>query len=183
MTETVIARRYANALFALGKKEGESALEAHGACLAELADLLQVEPRLGVVLKSPVVSIPEKKAVLDSILQKLNADATMRNFCFLLADKERLGALADIANWYGILLDETKGILRGKVITAIQLSPARQAQVRDTLKKKTGSDMELVFSVDPEILGGMILAVGDRVLDSSLRAQLGILRENLKRGL
>lgn len=183
MTETVIARRYAGALFSLGRKQGSDALEKHGQCLAELAALIQEQPRLGAVLKSPVVSPAEKKAVLKSVLDLLDADTTMRNFCYLLADKERLGVLKDIAGWYSILLDETRGILRGKVITAVRLTPEKQSHVRESLRSKTGKDMELVFSTDPEILGGMILAIGDRVLDSSLRAQLGMLRENLKKGL
>lgn len=182
MTETVVARRYAGALFELGKKQGAEALASHGACLAELAGLLAAEPKLGHVLKSPVISADEKKALIGAFLDKLDADKTMRNFCFLLADKDRLGVLAEIADWYGVLLDNAKGILRGKILTAIRLSPERQAEVRNSLKQKTGKDLELSFSVDPAILGGMILAVGDRVMDASLRAQLGMLRENLRRG-
>lgn len=183
MTETVIARRYANALFSLGKKQGKDALNEHGAMLANLAELTRDEPRLGLILKSPVIGIDEKKALLGALLDRMEADKTLRNFCFLLADKERLGVLGDIADWYGILLDDANGILRGKVITAIKLSPERQAEVKSSLAQKMGRDMELVFSVDPSILGGMVLAVGDRVMDGSLRAQLGILRENLKRGI
>ena len=88
-----------------------------------------------------------------------------------------------IAGWYGILLDEANGVLRGRVITAVKLSKAKREQLRAELAKKSGGDIELAFSVDPEILGGMVLAVGDKVLDSSLRAQLGILRETFKRGV
>lgn len=183
MTETVIARRYANALFSLGKKQGKNALDEHGAIIHELAELTRAEPKLGVVLRSPVIGIEEKKKLIGAILDKLSADRTMRNFCYLLADKERLGVLPDIAEWYGIMLDEANGILRGKVITAIRLSPDRQAELKKSLQQKMGRDMELTFSVDPEILGGMVLAVGDRVMDASLRAQLGIMRENLKRGM
>ncbi len=183
MTEKVVARRYAGALFSLGKKQGAEALAGHGACLDELAGLMADAPALAQVLKSPVISIDEKKKVLSAIIEKLPADRTMRNFCFLLADKERLGALPEIAKWYGMLLDDANGVLRGRVITAIKLTPARQEEIREALKEKSGSDIELSFEVDPEILGGMVLAVGDRVLDSSLRAQLGALRENLRRGI
>lgn len=183
MTETVIARRYANALFSLGKKLGEKALNQNGALLSDLAEMIRSEPKLGLALKSPVISVEEKKALLSALLERMAADKTMRNFCFLLADKGRLGVLADIADWYGILLDEANGVLRGKVITAIQLSPGRREEIKSSLARKMGRDMELAFSVDPAILGGMVLAVGDRVMDGSLRAQLGILRENLKRGM
>ena len=182
MTETVIAHRYASALFALGKKQGEAALSAHGACLAELAEMLAAEPKLRLVFKSPIISAEEKKSLVGKLLDALKADKTMRNFCFLLADKNRMGILSEIAEWYGMLLDEANGIMRGTVLTAIKLSPERQTEIRETLKQKTGKNLELSFSIDPEILGGMILAVGDRVMDASLRAQLGMLRENLRRG-
>ena len=183
MTDTVVARRYASALFSLGRREGGDALSRHGACLAALGEMVAEETKLASVLKSPVIGVEEKKGILGALLDKLGADKTMRNFCFLLADKERLASLRQIADWYGILLDEANGVLRGKVITAIKLTKEKQEKLRAELAKKSGGDIELTFSVDPEILGGMVLAVGDKVLDSSLRAQLGILRETFKRGV
>ena len=183
MTDTVVARRYASALFSLGRREGGDALSRHGACLAALGEMVAEEPKLGSVLKSPVIGVEEKKGVLSALLDRLGADKTMRIFCFILAEKERLGSLRQIADWYGILLDEANGVLRGKVITAVKLSKEKQAKLKAELAKKSGGDIELAFSVDPEILGGMVLAVGDKVLDSSLRAQLGILRETFKRGV
>lgn len=183
MTDTVVAQRYARALFDLGGSESPDARGRHGDCLAGLAEMIKVEPRLGQTLRSPVVSVAEKKAVLGDLLKLLNADGTMRNFCFLLADKNRLGALPSIADCYTIMLDDANGVKRGKVITAIKLSPEQQKALKADLCKKAGCDMELTFEVDPEILGGMVLALGDKVMDSSLRAQLGILRETLIRGM
>lgn len=183
MTENVVARRYAGALFALSGREGGDAREKHGECLADLAAMIILEPKLGLTLKSPVVEIREKKAVVDELLKRLDADRTMRNFCHLLADKNRLGELGGIARCYGEMLDAANGILRGKVVTAVKLSPEKQAALKKQLRQKIGADIELVFDVDPAILGGMVLAVGDKVLDSSLRAQLGALRETLIRGM
>lgn len=182
MTNTIVARRYAEALFTIAGRQGAEARDKYGACLAQLASLVNEDPRFAEMLRSPVFSIAEKKAVLGSILDRLDAGQTMRSFCNLLADKERLGILRDIAAWYGILLDAARGVLRGKVITAIVLSPEKQTALRQALEKKSGHDMELAFEVDPEILGGLVLAVGDKVLDTSLRAQLGNMREILKRG-
>lgn len=181
MIADMVARRYASALFALDGKEGLR--EDHGQCLDDLAEMLAIEPKLGQTLKSPLITATEKKAVMDKLLQKLHGDALMRNFCNLLADKNRLGELAGIAACYRDLLDEANGILRGSVTTAIQLDGKRQAALKENLKKKVGRDIEVKFYVDPEILGGMVLAVGDKVVDSSLRAQLGILRETLIRGM
>lgn len=183
MTESSVARRYAGALFSLSGKEGMEAMLERGRLLSELARLAREEPKLGAVLKSPVISAGEKKAILEAILEKLGDDRTTRNFCCLLADKERLASLGEIADWYSLMLDDARGILRGRVSTAVKLTPARQDEIKETLGKKFGKDIELTFRVDPEILGGMVLAVGDKVMDSSLRAQLGALRETLRRGI
>lgn len=183
MTDTVIARRYAGALFSLDGREGGDARDRHGSCLAALSEMLAAVPKLALTLKSPIVSVTEKKSLMKELLQYLGADAIMGNFCNLLADKGRLGVLGQIARCYGDMLDASKGVLRGTVTTAIQLAPAKQEKLREDLKAKLGSDIELRFEVDPEILGGMVLTVGDKVLDSSLRAQLGILRNTLIRGM
>ncbi|MBO4312699.1 MAG: F0F1 ATP synthase subunit delta, partial [Desulfovibrio sp.] len=97
MINAVVARRYANAIFSLSGKEGDKALASRGECLANLKSMITETPGLDLTLKSPVVSIDEKKAVVGKLLDKLKADKIMRNFCFLLADKERLAFLRDIA--------------------------------------------------------------------------------------
>lgn len=182
MTDTIVASRYAGALFALGSRAGRDAREQNGAVLQNLAEMLKTEPRLEQVFKSPVVTSAEKKAIVSKLLGLVGADRIMSNFCNLLADKNRLGELAGIAARYAELLDEANGVLRGNVVTAIKLSPAKQEKIKAELKKKLGRDIELTFGIDPEILGGMVLTVGDKVLDSSLRAQLGIMRQILIRG-
>lgn len=183
MTNTVIARRYANALFALGKEEGgENALSRYGACLTSLGDMLDTSSALEMTLKSPVIDVEEKKALVAKLLDKLKADATVRNFCFLLADNERLAFLRDIVTCYSKLLDEVRGVVRGTLTTAVGLAADKQSKLKSGLEKKTGAAIELAFAVDSGILGGMVLKIGDKVLDASLRAQLGILRETFKRG-
>lgn len=182
MTDSIIAGRYAGALFALGGREGGDTREKNGEYLASLAEMLRAEPKLTQIFRSPVISTAEKKAVVGKLLELLGADRLMRNFCNLLADKNRLGELAAIAGRYGEMLDEANGRLRGNVVTAIRLGPEKQAKLRADLVKRLGKDIELTFSVDPEILGGMVLTVGDKILDSSLRAQLGIMRGILTGG-
>ena len=116
------------------------------------------------------------------LLKKIKADKTVSNFCLLLADKERLAYLGEIVGWYGKLLDDAKGIIRGTLTTAVELTDNKRAELKAELEKKAGASIELAFDVDASILGGVVLKVGDRVLDASLRAQLAILRETFKRG-
>lgn len=158
-------------------------MTSHGAMFEALGEILAMSPALDMTLKSPVITVAEKKAVMGKILDKLQADRTMRNFCGLLADKGRLGSLGRIAACYRDLLDEQKGIYRGRVTTAVPLTAKKQAALASKLKKKFEGEMALTFTVDPGILGGMVLTIGDRVLDSSLRAQLQGLRETFKRGV
>ena len=183
MINTVVARRYANAIFALSEKEGDEALANRGACLASLSDMIAESPDLDVTLKSPVVSVDDKKAVLGKILGTVNADKTMQNFCYLLADKHRLSFLREIATLYSELLDDKKGVVRGRVTTAISLSPEDEKQILNAIStKKSGREVKLEFAVDASILGGMVLQMGDKVWDASLQAQLSTLRETFKRG-
>lgn len=183
MTDTAIARRYASALFNIGKKNGSLALNNYGESLEALSRAIQQQPKLAQIFKSPVIEVKEKKAVIDALLNQINGDKILHNFCHLLADKNRLDVLNGINEWYNIMLDNANGLVRGKVITALKLSPERQADIKEALEKKLGKKMVLQFCVDPEILGGMVLAVGDKILDSSLRAQLGMLRDILRRGM
>ena len=164
MTDAMIARRYAAALFALGREQGEEALSRYSADLQALREQTEAVPALA------------------SVLKKMKIDQTVRNFCLLLADKERLACLGDIVRCYGTLLDEARGILRGRLTTAVELTEERQVALKAELEQKAGTSIELGFDVDPDILGGIVLKVGDKVLDASLRAQLAILRETFKRG-
>ena len=145
--------------------------------------MMAISPALERMFKSPVITVAEKHALADQLLDKAGADLTVKNFCRLLADKGRLAALPAIAGCYGELLDAEKGILRGTVITAVKLDAEKQKKLKAGLEKKAGKKkLELEFNVDKSILGGLMLKVGDRVLDASLRAQLTILRDTIKRG-
>ena len=140
MTDAIVARRYAGAIFALGKQQGDEALSRYGSDLAALGDMLAASPKLDAALKSPVISIDEKKAVMGKLLKKIKADKTVSNFCLLLADKERLAYLGEIVGWYGKLLDDAKGIIRGTLTTAVELTDNKRAELKAELEKMMRDD-------------------------------------------
>ena len=177
MTDNRIARRYASAAFKLGEAEGGDTISKRGQTLVALEGLLDESPALDRVFKSPIITVAVK-----DLLDKIGSDQVTRNFCYLLADKGRLAYFRAIVQAYVKKLDEVKGIIRGKLTTAISLTQAEQKTYKAELEKKAGSPIELTFDVDDSILGGVVLKVGDRVLDASLRAQLENLRETFKRG-
>jgi F-type H+-transporting ATPase subunit delta len=184
LISNIVARRYAKALFALGLEQGGAELEAYGEGLAAFAQALAAAPEMMRVFKNPIFSAAEKKAVADKVLAQLgvNLSATLRNFIHLLADKNRLAFAADIEATFKVLLDAHKGLLRGRLLTAAPISPAKQEAVKGQLTAQLGKELVLDFDTDPAILGGVVLKVGDKILDASLRAQLQNMKEIIKRG-
>ncbi len=182
MTGNIAARRYARALFAIGQKQGLAELDTFGSELLAIANAVEETPALARLFGNPLFSTDEKRAVLAALLKVAGAGQTVSNFCNLLVDKGRLAILPEINVYYSLLLDAEKGVIRGELVTAIELGQAKRDTVKATLEKQAGQKIELSFSVDKEILGGVMLKVGDRVLDASLRAQLGILKDTIKRG-
>lgn len=178
-----MARRYAKALFAVGKKVGEAELASFGKDLAALDEALKASPELLRVFKNPIIGIEEKKAVVGKVLDSLDAGGVVKNFCSLLADKDRLGNLPEIAAVYRDILDAEQGIVRGECLTAVDLDTTKQDEIKKALETQL-KDQKLVldFAVDPSILGGVKLKVGDKILDASLKAQLSLLKDQIKRG-
>lgn len=182
MTADLVARRYARALFAIGQGRGDAELEAYGKDLAAFTQVLEGNPELLKLFRNPIFSIEEKKAITGRILEALNPCPTIKNFCFLLADKKRLAWLPEIEAYYAVLLDQAKGVVRGELVTAVELPDARQEAVKKQLAAQLGKELVLNFSADAGILGGVVLKVGDKILDASLRAQLNAMKEQIKRG-
>lgn len=182
MNGDIVAQRYAKALFALGRQEGMSQLEKYGENLSALQGVLEESPELVRFFRTPVISVAEKRKVVSEVLDKVGVDPVVKNFCLLLTDKERLPLFGEIVESFGKLLDEAWGIVRGRLLTAVNLSKEQQTGILARVEKQTSKQIALKFEVDPSILGGVVLQVGDNVLDASLRAQLAILRDIIKRG-
>lgn len=182
MIGNVVSRRYASALFDLGREAGMSEMERYGATLSALGDAMERSPALSALFRNPVLSPGEKKSVILALLKKAGGGEMERRFCEMLADKGRLPLLGAIAADYGDMLYKAKGISRGVLTTAVVLDEARQKEITKRLEKQTGRELELVFAVDEHILGGLTLKIGDMVLDASLRAQLDNLRESIRKG-
>lgn len=182
MIGNIVARRYARALFSLGKEKGDAELVAYGKDLSGLVKALEELPQLDRIFRNPVFKVEEKKAVVDAILSKIKAQQMVVNFCHLLADNNRLGFLADIQAFYAQLLDEHQGVSRGEVVTAINLDKDLMDKLKNSIEEKVSRQLILDYAVDPSILGGLVLKVGDRIMDASLRAQLVAMKETIKRG-
>ena len=190
MIGNVVSRRYAAALFSLGKEAGMAELERYGASLSALGEAVEKTPKLAEAFRNPVLSSEEKKKVVLALLDVAGVGAkpagdeepVEKRFCALLADKGRLDLLPAIAADFGVMLDDACGISRGVVTTAVELDEEHMDSIKKTLESQTGRKLVLEFVIDPSIIGGIVLRVGDSVYDASLRAQLDNLRESIKRG-
>ncbi len=182
MTSNIVARRYAKALFELGEKSGLPELERYSASLAELREMVTASTDLSHVFSNTIFTPTEKKGVLTKVAKKAKIGGAILNFCLLLADKGRLSSLSEIVAVFDEMLDIKKGILRGELFTAVSLDDAKKTAVTTQLAGQANRTLVLNFGVAPDIIGGVVLKVGDLVMDASLRAQLSILKDTIKRG-
>lgn len=178
MKQTILARRYAKALFAVGKEEGK--FEEYNTALQGVAGLYKSHPEVEDALTNPLYPLDVRQKVMASMVASMGVEKVMGNFLNLLVEKKRAAILPEVAEEYQAMVDEEKNISHGTVVTAIELSEALQAKVRAALEKLTGKKVELTTRVDPSIIGGIIAKVGDLELDGSIRTQLASLKDSIK---
>lgn len=178
MKQTILARRYAKALFSVGKEQGT--YEAYNDALQALSALYTGTPEVADALTNPLYPMEIREKVMAGIVKSIDADTVMGNFLNLLVLKKREVILPEIAEAFQVMVDAEKNISHGSVISAVELSEELQAKVRATLEKLTGKQVKLTISVDPSIIGGVIAKVGDLVLDGSIKAQLAGLKDSIK---
>ena len=178
MKQTILAKRYAKALFAIGKEDGT--YEAYSEALAAVAALFNSNPEVEDALTNPLYPVDIREKAMGAIIDSMQADKVMGNFLNLLVQKKRAAILPEIAEEFKIMVDEDKNISHGKVVSAIELDSELHNKIQATLEKITGKKVELTASVDPSIIGGVIAKVGDLVLDGSIRTQLASLKGSIK---
>jgi len=148
--------------------------------LSSLKTLLAESPELNRLVRSPLFSREEQGRGMEAVLAKAGAGDLTRKLVLLLAQKRRLFALADIIRSFEQLLARHRGEIAAEVVSARELSPAETAELRNILKDKLGREPRLTAQVDPKLLGGLVLRIGSRMIDSSLRTKLDGLRAAMK---
>jgi F-type H+-transporting ATPase subunit delta len=176
--QTILAKRYAKALFAIGKEDGK--YETYNEALQAFADLFTATPEVKDALTNPLYPLDVREKAMAAMVKSMDMDKIMGNFLNLLVEKKRADILPEIAEGFQIMVDEDKNISHGSVISAVKLDKKLQNKVQATLEKLTGKKVELTASVDPSIIGGIIAKVGDLVLDGSIKTQLAGLKGSIK---
>jgi F-type H+-transporting ATPase subunit delta len=171
-----VARRYAKAVFALAKETG--VLQPAGDELARLA-ALAIDPTVGPVLGSPVLSGQRRAQLVDLLVRELRLSDLLARFLKLLAEHQRLRELPGICEYYQRLLDVQLGRVRITIRSARPLAPAQQQQLVASFATLTKKDVIPTVRIDPELLGGVLVEVDDKVYDGSVRTQLERLAKEL----
>ncbi|NLB06152.1 MAG: F0F1 ATP synthase subunit delta [Desulfobulbaceae bacterium] len=179
MRHTILARRYAKALFSLGKEQGTT--EEYRSILTAIAALYDDSAAgVGDAVTNPLYPLEVRQKVMARIAESAQADTIMTTFLNLLIEKKRADILPDIAEEMQVLVDRDQNISHGSITSAIELDQALLDKIQVTLEKLTGKNVILATQVDPSIIGGIIAKVGDLVLDGSIRTQLNGLKESIK---
>ncbi len=165
-----LAGRYATALFDLADQE--KVLDQVATDLRTIGGMIDESADLKRLIRSPVLSRDAQGAAMKALLERADLSAMTRNFVGLVARNRRLFALPGMIAGYLQLLAERRGEIRAEVTAAQELSPLQVAVVKDQLKKAVGSKVTVDIRVDPAIIGGLVVKVGSRMVDSSLRSKL-----------
>jgi F-type H+-transporting ATPase subunit delta len=176
--QTILARRYAKALFAVGKEEGT--FVEYAKTLNDLAELYSQQPAVADGLTNLMYPLDVRAKVMSELIKVLGADKIMTRFLNLLVEKRRTDILPELAAEFQAIVDKDQNICRSNIISAMELSEALQGKVQAALEKITGKKVILATEVDPSIIGGIIAKVGDLVLDGSIKTQLAGLNESIK---
>jgi F-type H+-transporting ATPase subunit delta len=176
MAETAVARRYVRALF--DASLNAKAVDQVESDLKAVDQIMRAVPRLARVLHAPTIAGSRKSALLDTAFSGRVGALTLR-FLKLLVDRRREDALGELYNEFRALADEHRGIVQVEVTSAVPLTDAEREALAASLSQRTGKKVQLTVAVDESLLGGLMLRMGDTIVDGSVRTRLARLRERL----
>jgi len=173
-----VAGRYATALFELA---GEAkAIDAVSADLDAFNAMIAGSDDLRRLIGSPAFSTEDQVAAVKALLAKAGISGIAGNFIGLVASKRRLFALPGMIQGYKNLVAEAKGVVSAQVTLAEQPSAKRIGEIGDALKAVAGKDVSVTVKVDPAIIGGLVVKMGSRMVDASLKTKLNSIRLAMK---
>lgn len=174
------AKKYAKALFEMGLEKDISSKFSDD--IKALRELTEKVSEIVPFLANPLVDRETKKEVITKIFSELNIHDYIFNLVFLLIDSNKIKLLPYICKFYQDLEDLYAGRVRGKVIVPDTLSEEYLSAIRDAIKKSLKKEVILTQEIDTDMIGGIIVKVGDMVYDASIKKQLEILKDNILKG-
>lgn len=169
--------QYATALADIALEQGaaepvKKQLEDFGAAYAESAELRSV-------LSSPAVERTEKHGVIEKLAARMGASRIVRNFLFIVVDNQRTHLLPEILQTFETVIQQRQGVAEAEVTSAAELTAPQKTQLQQTLERLTGKKIQAKYSLDPALLGGAVVRIGDTIYDGSVRNRLNQMRARL----
>jgi len=169
--------QYATALADIALEQGAAEparkqLEDFGAAYAESAELRNV-------LANPAVDRTAKHGVIEKLVARLGASRIVRNFLFVIVDNQRTHLVPEILQSFEDVLRQREGVAEAEVSSAAELTAAQKTQLQQTLERLTGRKIQAKYSLDPALLGGAVVRIGDTIYDGSVRNRLNQMRARL----
>ena len=175
---TGLSGRYATALFELADEE--KALDDVANDLASVGVMIEESDDLQRLIRSPIISRDNQLGAMDAVLEAAGVGQLTRNFIGAVTRNRRLFALPDMIKDYQALLAAARGEATAEVTSAQQLSDAQISAVEDSIKQAMGTKVAIDAKVDESLLGGLVVKVGSRMVDTSLKTKLSQLRLAMK---
>jgi len=175
---TGVAGRYATALFELAREEGK--LEEVESQLSDFQEMLDNSDDLRRLAHSPAFSMDQQAKAMRVIADAAGTSGLTKNFLELLVEKRRLSEISGIIGAFRTLAARHRGEVEADVVTAVPLGDEQKDALKQALRDFAGQDVSMNIRVDPSILGGLIVTVGSRMIDNSLRTKLNRLRHAMK---
>ena len=177
-TSKGVAKRYATALFDLASEMDDiSSLERN---VETLAHAIDESTDLNSLISSPIYSRDQQKNAIGAIAKKMGVSAVMINALSLMAEKRRLFVVPTFLSVLNDMISESKNEITAEVVSAQSLSKGQVEKLGKSLKNNFGKDVKINATVDPTLIGGMVVKVGSRMIDTTIRAKLNSLQNTMK---
>ena len=176
----LIARRYAKALFDLGRETASPATLLEE--LDAIAEIASEHRDFARVILTPLHPREQRRSVVNALAQRLGLSAEIRAFLMILVDENRTALLLPIRDELKVMVDRSAGRLQAEITAARELSADEIAKLKAALSRRVHAELTLEVRVDPQLIGGVVARVGDLLLDGSVRTQLASLEESLRKG-
>lgn len=175
----LVADRYADALVKLAQ-EGKLTFVKINTDLATIKEILSQSKDLDSFLTNPLTSVDDKKEIIEKVFSS-EIDALIVNFLKVLVDKNRFSAFTEIFDAYNKYLDNINNISRVKVISAVEMPKEAESRLKEKLEAKLKKNVVLDLDIDSNIIAGLVIKIGDNIIDMSLKHKLEDLNKNLIR--
>lgn len=176
---------YANALYSASVQD--LSVEASYQGLTKIADLIKEDGKVNEFLTSPALSKDDRKTVIDTLADKLKLDKTIVNFLSVLSENNRLGEFDAIYKNFGLLFDAHQGVVEASITSATKLDSKILKKLQTAIQKSSfvgdGKTLKVSNEVNPDILGGLIVEVGDKTVDLSIASKVARLNHALGEAL